>query len=170
MGRPGAKIRLREPKVPARTLSRYELLEEIGRGNMGVVYRARDPAMDRRILISPAVEPTPEVVEEEAIPFAPLGFVARHEHAIGHCTGDLSLGETGIVFRSSRHVEWRWQPREVDRLSLPSETELDLHARSKERGIRAKSETFRFTLLRPVLAREDFQRYRKLLGSGSHAE
>ncbi|MGH9388473.1 MAG: serine/threonine-protein kinase, partial [Vicinamibacteria bacterium] len=34
-----------------RTLSRYELLEEIGRGNMGVVYRARDPVMDRTVAI-----------------------------------------------------------------------------------------------------------------------
>ena len=32
-------------------LSRYELLEEIGRGNMGVVYKARDPEIDRILAI-----------------------------------------------------------------------------------------------------------------------
>jgi eukaryotic-like serine/threonine-protein kinase len=37
--------------VTIRTLSRYELLEEIGRGNMGVVYRARDPVMNRTVAI-----------------------------------------------------------------------------------------------------------------------
>lgn len=41
----------RDTSVPVRILSRYELLEEIGRGNMGVVYRARDPEMDRDVAI-----------------------------------------------------------------------------------------------------------------------
>ena len=57
----------KKKKVTIRTLSRYQLLEEIGRGNMGVVYRARDPVMDRTVAIKvirlgfslddPALEP-----------------------------------------------------------------------------------------------------------------
>ena len=34
-----------------RTLGRYELLAELGKGAMGVVYRANDPLLDRLVAI-----------------------------------------------------------------------------------------------------------------------
>ncbi len=41
--------------VAHRTLGRYEIRGEIGRGNMGVVYRAHDPVIDRPIAIKTVV-------------------------------------------------------------------------------------------------------------------
>ena len=38
------------PKIP-KTLGRYELHEEIGRGMMGVVYRATDPELHRTVAL-----------------------------------------------------------------------------------------------------------------------
>ena len=39
------------PPVPARRLGRYELLDRLGKGGMGVVYRARDTKLDRPVAV-----------------------------------------------------------------------------------------------------------------------
>jgi serine/threonine-protein kinase len=104
----------------------------------------------------PAQEPVsaPLPPPPVSVSVTPLQFVARHEHGIGHCTGDLSLAENGLVFVAPRHGEWRFSPERIERLALVSETELELRARDRD-----ESETFRFTFLRPALERERFREY-----------
>jgi serine/threonine protein kinase len=86
----------------------------------------------------------------------PMRFVARHEHLVGHCTGDLSLRADGIGFESSRHGTWHWHVAEIERLTRLSGSELT---------VRVASRNFDITFVRPEIGRGDFERYRVFLGA-----
>jgi serine/threonine protein kinase len=106
--------------------------------------------------LPPAAAPLPSPTELTL----PLRFVARHEHRVGHCTGDLSLAETGLLFEASRHGEWRFRPEQIESLVRRSESELELRAVT-----RGESETFEFTFLRPALEEAALRDYReRILG------
>src|SRR5690242_8806610 len=46
-----ALARLGAPPVVGRTLAHYNIVEEIGKGGMGVVYKARDQHLDKDVAI-----------------------------------------------------------------------------------------------------------------------
>jgi serine/threonine protein kinase len=66
------------PPVPS-TLGRYELLHEIGRGAMGVVYRARDPRINREVALKAI--PLAEEFEGEDLEDARTKFFREAEMA-----------------------------------------------------------------------------------------
>ncbi len=84
----------------------------------------------------------------------PMRFVARHEHRLGHCTGDLWLRADGIAFKTSRHGRWHWRPAEIEQLTRLTTSALT---------IRVASQDFNITFMRPQITRADFERYQAVL-------
>ena len=79
----------RLPAGERRTLGRYQLLEELGRGGMGVVWRARDPQLRREVAVKMLLgdaSDSPEVLARRRERFLREGRAAarlRHPHVVG---------------------------------------------------------------------------------------
>ena len=138
-----------EPKRPGARIVVAAVVMTLGLGFFGLI-RPTGPE-DAPVTPSP---PTPAALA------LPLRFVARHEHRVGHCTGDLSLAESGLLFEAPRHGEWHFRPEQIESLIERSETELELRAWTRD-----ESETIRFTFLRPALDEAALRDYReRILG------
>jgi ABC-type transport system substrate-binding protein len=98
--------------IETKLASRYEILSELGRGGMGVVYRARDPLLNREVavkLISSA-DLTPEIAERfqrEAQLVAQMdhpGIVPIYD--LGQHDGSLFFIMPVVEGENLRHLLW----------------------------------------------------------------
>ena len=105
------------------TIGRYEVLREIGRGAMGIVYEARDPALDRTValkVIQPAAEADElQAYEERFLTEARVAAALQHPgivvvHDVGRDPGsgalfialELLRGRTLADLASDGPVDW----------------------------------------------------------------
>ena len=109
---------------PGSTIGRYEILREIGRGAMGVVYEARDPALDRTVALK-VIQPSAEgeaarVFEERFLAEARIAAALQHPgivvvHDVGRdpATGTLFIalellrGQTLADLAAAGPLDWR---------------------------------------------------------------
>src|SRR5512139_2462114 len=108
---------------PESRIGRYEIVREIGRGAMGVVYEARDPALDRTVALK-VIQPTvggdlARVAEERFIAEAQIaarlqhpGIVVVHDVGKDDATGSMFIalellrGETLADLGEKGPVDW----------------------------------------------------------------
>lgn len=106
---PAARLR---PMTVPESLGRYRIEGEIGRGMMGMVYRAKDPALGRTVavkIVSPTL-PLPEadrlLLEQRFLREASLAAGLSHPNiVVVHDVGYDSA--TGIPFIALEHLEGR---------------------------------------------------------------
>jgi eukaryotic-like serine/threonine-protein kinase len=100
--------------APVKTLGRYQLLEELGRGGVGVVYPARDPQLGRDVAIKVLLhEASPEELvrfEREAVAAAKL----RHRNIVTIHNPDAhrALTERAVkhIYRLPVHLRQAFEP------------------------------------------------------------
>jgi serine/threonine protein kinase len=125
--------------MPARQIGRYEIIETLGRGAMGVVYLARDPLIDRRVALKTLrVDLDDEVAAEFRERFLrearAAGRISHSGIVTIHDVGEDE--ESGLVFIAMEYIEGkdlkqlmaaghRFRPSEAARISAEVAHALD---------------------------------------------
>ncbi|MBZ5594183.1 MAG: protein kinase [Acidobacteriia bacterium] len=104
--------------MTGRTLSHYELLEEIGKGGMGVVYRARDTRLDRFVAIKllPPEQMADADRKRRFVQEAKAASALNHPNIVTIHEIDAADGADFIVME---HVEGSPLNRLIPELGLP---------------------------------------------------
>lgn len=124
-----------------RTLSHYEILDEISRGGMGIVYRARDINLGREVALKVLPEDLmkDDVRRGRLVQEARAAAVLEHPHiAVIHEVGEAE----GVTFIAMELIRGEKLSETLQRGSLPQKRALDLAAevaeglaRAHDRGI-----------------------------------
>ncbi len=124
--------------INTRLAKRYEIVSELGRGGMGVVYRARDPMLNREVAVKliSSTDLTPEIAERfqrEAQIVAQMdhpGIVPIYD--LGQDNGSLFFVMPVVEGENLRHLLWGGSLRlgEVLDIAIQTADALDYsHAR-----------------------------------------
>ncbi len=124
--------------IQSKLASRYEIVSELGRGGMGVVYRARDPMLNREVAVKliSSTDLTPEIAERfqrEAQIVAQMdhpGIVPIYD--LGQHEGSLFFVMPVVEGENLRHLLWAGTLRlgEVLDIAIQTADALDYsHAR-----------------------------------------
>ena len=101
-----------DPKsAPLSRIGRYDVICELGRGGMGVVYRAEDKLIGRDVAIKTLTEVTPELRERFYVE-AKSGILSHPNIAtvyeLGEHEGIPFIAMEFLAGTSCRLVPWAW--------------------------------------------------------------
>jgi serine/threonine protein kinase len=114
---------LEESQGEAKTIGRYEILETLGKGAMGVVYKARDPLLDRIVAVKTLVSPRAggrrtrraylERFEREA------KAAAKMQHPAIVTIFDVGLEENGAPYMVLEYLPGESLADRLDQIRMP---------------------------------------------------
>jgi len=103
------------------------------------------------------------VSAELVLPELPIELAAKHDHRIGSCTGQLTLRDGAIEYRSKSHGSWHWPFAQVRSIEGRGSWGLTLQTYEDDLlGLRG-SKNYNFSLQGGPLAETSSKRYERLL-------
>ena len=132
-----------------RTVSHYEIVEKIGEGGMGVLYKARDTHLDR--LVALKVLPPDRVADPERrsrfVQEARAASALNHPHIV--TVHDIDEAD-GVHFIAMEYVEGRTLADAIGRKGLPLRAALQLGAQIADALARAHTQGIVHRDLKPA--------------------
>jgi eukaryotic-like serine/threonine-protein kinase len=101
------------------TVAHYQILEEIGKGGMGVVYRARDTHLDRDValkILPPARNSDPER-RRRFVQEAKSASSLNHPYIV--TIHDINTTPDGVIYIAMEYVEGKTLEQLIDNTGLP---------------------------------------------------
>lgn len=123
-----APPRREEPALGGETIGPYQLIREIGRGGMGVVYQARDPRLDRFVALKflPAHLRADSEARKRFLAEAQAASALDHPNI---CTiYDIGQSDDGRHFIAMAHYEGRTLDRKIEEGPLPVDEAVEVAA------------------------------------------
>lgn len=104
-----------------------------------------------------------EVSSELVLPELPIELSAKHDHRIGSCTGQLTLRDGSVEYRSKSHGSWQWLFAQIRSIDGRGSWGLTLQTYEDDLlGLRG-SKNYNFSLQSGLLSESASKRYERLV-------
>ncbi|MGH9388168.1 MAG: hypothetical protein ACRD1Z_01025, partial [Vicinamibacteria bacterium] len=104
-----------------------------------------------------------EVSSELVLPELPIELAVKHDHRLGSCTGQLTLRDGSVEYRSKSHGSWQWPFAQIRSVDGRGSWGLTLQTYEDDLlGLRG-SKNYNFSLQSGPLSESASKRYQRLV-------
>jgi hypothetical protein len=132
-------------------------------GELELSERKLEEILDRNPDFESASDFLLEVSSELVLPELPIELAVKHDHRIGSCTGQLTLGDGSVEYRSKSHGSWQWPFAQIRSVDARGSWGLALSTHEDDLlGLRG-SKNYNFSVLSGPLSESASKRYQRLV-------
>ena len=140
----------------------YEANQAVSRGELEVGESKLEQLVERNPDFGGATELLGRVSGDLVLPRLPVELTVKHHHRLGSCTGELTLRDWGVEYRSSKHGVWQWRFPGIVALERDSAWDLGLQTREEDMLGLFSTKNYNFSLLGATLDDQGWKRYHRL--------